>query len=159
MRAIVPEKSTGSCSTTPMCRRSCCWRHVAHVHAVEQDLPLLHVVEAAEQADDARLARAGRADDGDARARRDLEAHVLQHRLVRVVGEVDVAELDVAAHLPQRLRVGAGRRTGRLLVQQHEHALGGGHRRLHDVVLLGQVADRLEGAVGVLEEGHQHAQA
>ena len=33
---------------------------------------------------------------------RDVEAHVAQHRLVGVIGEMDVAELDVAAHRRQR---------------------------------------------------------
>ena len=37
---------------------------------------------------------------------RDVEAHVAQHRFVRVIREIDVAELDVAPHVRQvhRLR-------------------------------------------------------
>ena len=49
-------------------------RHVAHVDAVDADRPRLHVVEAGEQQADRRLARAGRADEGDRLARGDAQA-------------------------------------------------------------------------------------
>jgi len=73
-----------------------------------------------------------------------------------VVGEGNVAELDVAYDAAQVLRVGSINDRA-LFVEEHEDALGGGHGCLHDVVLLGKVADRLECAVGVLEECHQHS--
>src|SRR5688500_13720247 len=67
-----------------------------------------------------------------------------------------VAELDITHHLAQYLGVGRIEYR-RLLVDQHEDALGGGHGSLHDIVLLGEVADRLEGTLGVLKERYQHA--
>ena len=42
-------------------------------------------------------------------------------------------------------------------VQQLEDALGGGHGRLHDVVLFAQILNGAEESHAVLEEGHHHA--
>ena len=125
--------------------------------AVDQHLAALHIVEARDEADERGLARAGRADEGDALARRDLERDALEHPLAGIVGEPDVAELDLAAHLLQRRRC-FGIFQGDWLVQHAEDALGTGHRRLQDGVLVGQVAHRQEEAVDVLQEGHQRAE-
>ena len=64
--------------------------------AVDQDLPLVRVVEAAEQVDQRGLAGAAGADQADHLARLDDEADVVQHRLARLVAEGDVLELDPA---------------------------------------------------------------
>ncbi len=71
---------------------------VADVVAVDLDRAVLHVVEAGEQAGHGRLAGTGPADDGHGLARGDVEVEVGQHQLlgVLVVGEVHVAEPDVA---------------------------------------------------------------
>src|SRR5439155_26754704 len=67
---------------------------VAQVDAVELDAPGGGVVEAHEQADERRLAGAGRAGDRDVRAGRGLEGDVLQRGAPRHVGERDAAEGD-----------------------------------------------------------------
>ena len=76
--AMVPLKRCTSCSTRASDARS--WRRVevAHVHAVEGDPALLHVVEARQQADDRGLARAGGAHEGHALAGLHREVDVLQ---------------------------------------------------------------------------------
>ena len=76
--AIVPLKRWTSCSTRASDERSAARVPVAHVHAVEGHAPLLHVVEAHEQADDRGLAGAGRADEGDAPPGLDREVDVPQ---------------------------------------------------------------------------------
>ena len=67
LSATVPEKSTAFCGTKPILRAQVLLRHLAHVHAVHQHAAAVDVVEARDQADQRRLARAGAADD-----RRDL---------------------------------------------------------------------------------------
>src|SRR5207253_4044231 len=73
------------------------------------------------------------------------------------VGEPNVVELDASR---------AGGRFGmrrvndlRRRVQQLEDALRRGHGRLQDVVLFAEVLNGAEEALGVLHEGHQHAQS
>ncbi len=60
--------------------------HVAHIGAVHDDPSARHVVEPQQQADQGRLARAGRPDDADALSGPDLERDVPEHRL-GAVGE------------------------------------------------------------------------
>ena len=72
-------------------------RHLADVHAVHQQRPAGHVVEARDQVDQRGLAAAGRAHDGGRLAGLGGERDVVQHRLLRAgVAELDVAELDRA---------------------------------------------------------------
>lgn len=71
-------------------------RDVADVGAVDGDGAAVGVVEAEEQAQQRRLAAAAFADDGDGRARWDVERDVFQRGPPPVVGEGDVAEGDVA---------------------------------------------------------------
>ena len=105
--AIVPENRCTSCSTRPNCARRSREVQLADVHAVDRDAPLLHVVEAQQQADDRRLARAGRADDRHALPGLDLERDVPQHRLALDVGEGDVLERDRARRPRRRRRAAA----------------------------------------------------
>ena len=67
---------------------------VAHVDAVDRDRARRDVVEARDQVDHGRLARAGRADDGDRLARLGHQVDVAQHRLARLVLGPDVVEHD-----------------------------------------------------------------
>src|SRR3989442_868312 len=55
------------------------------VHAVEEDAPSLHVVEARDEADDRGLPRPGGADDRHALARGDREVHVAEHARVKLM--------------------------------------------------------------------------
>src|SRR5690606_7053814 len=79
-------------------------RHIAYRHPVEQDLALLRLVEAEQQADDGCLARAGMPDDRNTVPRGHAEAHVAQHplplRILLIAGahvrEPYVAELDLS---------------------------------------------------------------
>src|SRR5207245_9479919 len=65
--------------------------------------------------------------------------------------EAHVVEVDLPTHVHKLARV---RRVDdrRLRVEEPEHALGRRHRRLHDVVLLREVADRLEETIDELPE-------
>ena len=66
---------------------------VADVDAVDGDAATLDVVEAEEQAEERRFSAAGRAHEGDRRARRHFERNALQDRLaVLLVREVHVLE-------------------------------------------------------------------
>ena len=69
---------------------------LADVQAVDQDSPLVHVVEAGQEVDDRRLARAALAHDADPLARLDPETDALENRLVAVVAEGHVLEDDPA---------------------------------------------------------------
>ena len=70
---------------------------VAHVVAVDPDAALLGVVEARQQADERRLARARRPDDRHGASGGDPERDVLQHVGPAFVAEPDAVELDLAA--------------------------------------------------------------
>ena len=72
-----------------------------HVDAVDQHAAFVHVVEPAEQVHERRLAAAALADDADRFAGLDLEVDVAEHRLVPLVAERDVLELDAALDLRQ----------------------------------------------------------
>src|SRR5690606_5425858 len=80
---------------------------LAQVDAVEPDGSLGRVDEAAHELGHRRLSRTGRADDGDALARGQLEVDVAEHARPARVGERDAAQLDVGG--PPR-RVHAVRR-------------------------------------------------
>ena len=95
--------------------------------AVDQDRALAHIVEATQQADDGRLARAGWADQGDGLAGLGGQVDLLQHRLACLVCKAHIVERDLALDLGQRFGV---RQIGhrRLVVQHLEDALGPGQR-------------------------------
>ena len=63
--------------------------------AVDVDVPRSRVVEAGDELGDRRLSRSGRTDERDRLSRGDVEVHVTQHRVGRVVPELDVFEDDV----------------------------------------------------------------
>ena len=82
----------------------------ANVHAIEQNLAALNIVEAQQELDDGGLAGAGMADDGERMPGLDAEGNVAQNPVfffrscAAVVGEPDIAELDFAPRLGQRAR-------------------------------------------------------
>ena len=81
-------------------------RHLRDVLAVDQDAPALDVVEAQQQVDDRRLARARAADQADLLAGPDVQVELLDHVALAAVGEAHLLEADVAARDDERLRVG-----------------------------------------------------
>src|SRR5579883_2994212 len=71
---------------------------VAHVHAIHQDAPAIHVVDAVDQLRQRTLARAGLADNGDGLPRLGAERDVFQHGHL-AIAEGDVLKDDLTAHL------------------------------------------------------------
>src|SRR2546428_7257900 len=110
---------------------------LADVTAVEEDAPLLHVVEARDEADDRGLPRPGGADDRYALARGDREVDLAEHPVALVVREAHVVEAHLAPdvrELPRVRRGGDPRRRG----EQPGHAPPRPHPRPHDVLPLRQ---------------------
>ena len=115
-------------------------RELKRVDTIQQDLSRVDVVEAHEQVDDRGLARPGRAHDGDRLPGQDLEADVLDQRLVGHVPERNVRQRDVAGGLGELGR----HRIGLLLLfrQQLEDALRRREAGLQQVRLAGDLHDR-----------------
>src|SRR3989441_717231 len=127
------------------------------VHAVEEDAPLLDVVEARDEADDRGLPRPGRADDGHALARGDREVHVPEHPVTLVVREAHVLEAHLATDVRElpRVRRGDDRRPR---IEEPGHPLPRGPPPPPDVVLLPQVAGPAEETLQELPESAQRAE-
>ena len=130
-----------------------------HIHAVHQNLAALHVVEAQQEARERGLAGAGVADYCDGLARLDRQLNVPEDPILLFVREPNIAKLD-----PPGLRAGCDGRNGlrRRLdcdrrVEQLEDALGAGHGALQNIVLIAEVLDGLEEALGILNKSHQDA--
>jgi len=132
-------------------------RHVAHVVAVDQHRAAVHVVEARQQVDDGRLARAGRPDDGDGLARLGGQAHAAQHVLVLVVAHPHVAQLDAPLDGRHLDRAGLVDHV-RHFVQKLEDALDPGDGALHVGPQRRDHLDRLVELLGVGEERHDQAE-
>ena len=105
--------------------------HVADVDAVDRDPAGDRIVEPRQQLHERGLAAAVGADDGHRFAGPHFELNVAQHRLVRVVVEVDVLERDRLRERRQRLRI--GRIDDRRLAVEHFVDAVGGGRGLLDV--------------------------
>ena len=73
----VPENRKVSCSTIPSWRRRSAFRIVADVPAVDGDPAAVDLVEAGQQVDDGRLARAGRPDQGQRLPGSCFQGHLL----------------------------------------------------------------------------------
>ena len=110
-----------------------CLRHVADVLAVDRHAARFDIVEAIENAGDRRLARARRAHDRDRLAGRHGEADALEHHALRIVGEHDIVETDLAARDFERLGARLVRHFLRLM-QQAEHGVHV-HQRLRDFAI------------------------
>ena len=106
--------------------------HRGDVHPVEGDPPGVQLVEAHDQVDQRGLAGAGRPDDGHRVPRLGDQRQVVDQRLVRLVPEGDVLELDPPVRVGDPGRRG---RVGALLVgvEHREDPLGRGHPGLQQV--------------------------
>ena len=107
------------------------------------------VVEARQQVQQRRLARAGRAADGDDLSRLDVEARAAQHLLARQVRGADVLVAHVERPGGERPRRRRLRERGDPL-EPGEAAAGGGDRALAEV---DDPAERLERPCELEEEG------
>ena len=131
-------------------------REVAVVVPADAQDARLRLVEPADQVHDGGLAAAGRPDQRDRLPALDVQAEVGQHRLVGLVVEVHVVELDVAADGARIERavligdVGLG-------VHQREDALGRGDGVLQLRVDARQVLDRPQHEGDVAEERRDRA--
>ena len=96
-------------------------RYAGYVLAVDQDLALLHLIEPQQQRQHRRFAAAGGADQSGGLAGLGDEAHGLQHRLVRPVGEIDVAKLDPCVREFQRRLVVVGGLARRAVDDLEQH--------------------------------------
>src|SRR5579872_420952 len=133
------------------------WPDLHDVRAVEKDAVVGHVVEAAEEADQTRLAGTRRPHDRDAFAGTDGETHVLQDRMFGDVAEGQMAELDLAVEGWRQ-----GRRMFRFAqrfipVERLENALAARHGAKDDVPLLSHGDNRPKQHVEKLREEQQNA--
>ncbi len=152
-----PLNRKASCGTTASCSRSELDGHLPQVVAVDEHGARGRVVEARQQLDDRRLAGAGGADQRDGLAgRRSSRSTSCSTGLLGVVAEGHVAQLHLAAHVGQGDGVGGVEHVG-LGVEHGVDLLHRGHRRLEGVVELAELLQRVEEAVQVADEGHQHA--
>ncbi len=124
-------------------------------HAVDRDRARLRFVEAHQQLEHRRLAGAGRSDERDRLARRDVEREVGQRGRggPRRIVEADRLEAHAGAAAPRRQR---HRRRGRpdelMRVEQFHQAVGRAGRAQHVAPHFGQPADRAGGDDGVQHE-------
>ena len=95
-RAAFPRTGSPPAARRRSRSRSELERRVAQVDAADPHRALDRVVEAGDQLGERRLPRAGRTDEREPLARRDVQRHVVQHRLVRAVRERDVVDVDLA---------------------------------------------------------------
>ncbi len=130
------------------------------IGAVEEDRPLIRVVEAQLQLADRGLARAARPDQRQCRTGLHPERHVAQRPPRRVrIAERDAAELDIAPGAPDPPGTG-GFHLDDLgaLVEQFDDPLGRSGRRVERGRELGQVADRTVELAQQGDEDQQSAQ-
>ena len=128
----------------------------AQVDAVERDRAVDRVVEAGGELGDRGLAGAGGADQGHGLPGRDGEVEAGQHRHALDVLEPDAVEVEVAAGVGERHRVGRLGDAG-LLLEDAGDLLQGRVGGLERVVELRDVHHRLEELPQVEQERRQHA--
>ena len=107
------------------------WLELAHVDAVDDHPPGLHVVQPRDQRGQRRLARAGRADQRERATRRQVEIDAVEHRPRRVVAEAHALEPQLARARPAVAPAAPAAHDLRLLVEQLEHAAAGRDGALH----------------------------
>ena len=133
-------------------------RHRPAVDPVDRDPARVDLVEAHQEVDQGRLARAGRPDDGDGVTRLDDEVQVLDERGIGEVAEGHVLQFHPAGDGPPDPGERDVRRLLRL-VEQLEDALRGRDRRLDDIGDAGGLGDRHRELTGVLDERLDTAEA
>ncbi len=80
-------------------------RQLAHIDAIEQDRPLVDVIEPRQQIGKRGFAAPGASDDADRLARFDRQVEIAQDPFVRLrILEPDATQLDVAAAFIKRAR-------------------------------------------------------
>ncbi len=131
--------------------------NVAHVDAVDRHLAAGHVVEAGQQVDQRRLARARWPDDGDGLARCGHQVDALEHRFARLVFGHHLLEDHPPDDGRHRLCV-EFLDDLRLLVEQVEDALGAGNRALDVGPEHGNLGDGLVETLHVADEGDDQPQ-
>ena len=120
---------------------------VADVLSVDQDPAPGGAVEAEQEPEHRRLAAAGFADESRGGAGRGHVREPVERRLARVVGELDLVELDASVAGGQRHDPGVVHHR-RLLLEELEHALRVDHRALDAAV------ERAEEVQRALQLGH-----
>jgi len=130
--------------------------HRAHIVPVYPNRPFLDIVEAGQQVDDGRLARASRTDERYHHARLDRQRYILEHRLALHVPEADVVVGDASLNWRQVNGVG-GIHDRRRRIEQLKDAFGT-RQAGHDLrIKVGQLMDRLVEAAHVGQKSHDHA--
>ena len=128
------------------------------VDVVEEDLPVVEVVEASEELHERALAGTGGPDDGELLPGRDGQRDILQHGDVGVVAEVEVSEPDFPAQ-SRRQRHGCSRLVDLLVpVERLEDPLAAGHGPEEHVELLSEHDDRVEQHGDELGKEHDPAE-
>ena len=125
------------------------------VDAVDENLALLNIVIAADQAQNSGLARAGGANKGHRLLRLYMEGNALKHPLVGLIGKPDVFKLDLALDIVQLNGI-------RLIhhlrnhIQNAEYLFRGGKGALEHVKLLCQSLDGVKEPGDVHVKGHHN---
>ena len=141
-------------------------RQLADIDAIQQDPALLRLIKPAEQADHGGLAGTGGAHQRHMLAGFDPEGEVREDRLVVSVGEGNVLEdhltgaaaLAAAGHSRCRALISGQLADLHLLFQQLPDPLHGGESPLDLGEALGQLAQRIEQALGKEDEGGEGAE-
>ena len=157
---IVPLNRNASCGTMPICERSERARDVAQVVAVDEHAAVGRVVEARDELGERRLARAGRADEGDGLAGRHDQRRRRRAR-ASARPRCGSGTRRPRSAISPRMR-GEVARVGRvdelgLLVEQLEDLVERRHAGLVGRVDLRELADRVEEAVERGDEADEHA--
>ncbi len=134
--------------------------HHAQLAAVEildivpvyQNRPVVDVIEAHQELDHRRLARTGRADDGNLLAFFHLRAKIVDNNLILVITKVHVVELHVPLQAFHRYRIWH-RLVFLLFLQELEDALRRRGRRLQHVGHLRHLLDGRREIAHILDEG------
>ena len=131
----------------------------SHVAPEDAHAAALRLVEPEQETCHRRLARPGRADEGDPLAAPRHQAHVAQDGDARLVLEVDVVERHRLVGAAGGRALLFGQRGGHhvRLVEQLEDALGPRHRALEERIALREQAHRLEELAEVLRERRRAA--
>ena len=105
-------------------------RHIAHIVSTDGDRALFHVIKPLHQRNDGGLAHARGADQRDHFAGSGLKAHIVEHRLARVISEAHMAKFHAAIRAADFDRAGLFHDLA-LRVEDFEHAHRARERNLH----------------------------